>query len=305
MMSASKNHFPRFRFLDGKKWLYNPVLRKRFANRPEERVRLQFVDYLLSETDFSKNRIGFEAPVTLPQAKNTLRADLVLYDQTMNPFILIECKSEKIRLNQKTGEQIARYNRRLNASFIMITNGVEEIWYDLSGDTPKSTDSPLKPSSNTTKLLRSETYWVERGFISPKSNKDTGNLATAALQAFFGDTDSDPIQYLEFPASISPFIMNHYYRVSTADPDHKVAYTILDGNRGATMLTAAINRAGKNLGAFWINLDQMIAESAPIARLLTENGSKSVPLSGRFRENLQSCDKLFLNNIGKEILNLF
>jgi len=305
MMSASKNHFPCFRFLDGKKWLYNPVLRKRFANRPEERVRLQFVDYLLSETGFSKNRIGFEAPVTLPQAENTLRADLVLYDRTMNPFVLIECKSEKIRLNQNTGEQIARYNRRLNASFIMITNGVEEIWYDLSGDIPKSTDSPLKPSSNTTELLRSETYWVERGFISPKSNNHIGNLATAALQAFFGDTDSDPIQYLEFPPSISPLSMNHYYRVSTADPDHKVAYTTLDGNRGATMLTAAINRGGKNLGAVWINLDQMVSESAPNARLLTENGPKSVPLPDRFRENLQSCDKLFLNNIGKELLNLF
>lgn len=291
--------------MEGKKWLYNPVLRKRFANLPEERVRLQFVDYLLSETDINKNRIGFEAPVKLPQAENTLRADLVLYDRSMNPFVLIECKSEKIRLNQTTAEQIARYNRRLNASFIMITNGVEEIWYDLTGDKPKSTDSPLTPSGDTTELLRYEKYWTERGFISPESGSETKILATAALKEFFMESGPDPVQYLEFPPSISPFSMNHYYRVSAADQAHKVAYTFLDGNRGATMLCAAINREGKNRGALWINLDQLDSESTPEAQLLTENGPQSVPLPARFRKNLQNGDNFFLKNIGKELLNLF
>lgn len=304
-MSASKNHFPRFRFIDGTKWLYNPVLRKRFANRPEERIRLQFVDYLLTETDFRKNRIGFEAPVTLPQAENTLRADLVLYDRSMKPFVLIECKSEKIRLNQKTAEQIARYNRQLNASFIMITNGVEEIWYDLSGDHPKSTDSLLQPSDGAAPASRNAAYWIERGFISPKSNQKTRKLAYDVLQIFFAESDPDPVQYLEFPPSISPFIMNHYYRLSTVDPDHKVAYTLLDGNRGETLLATAINRAGKNLGAAWITLDQLNSESATEAQLLTETGPQSVPLPARFRENLQRGDNSFLKNIGKELLNLF
>jgi hypothetical protein len=85
MKSIAIHHFPLIIPQPGEKYLYNPVLKKRFKNRPEERVRLRWVEYLLHQTEWPKSRIGFEAPVSLPQEENTLRADLVLYNRDFSP----------------------------------------------------------------------------------------------------------------------------------------------------------------------------------------------------------------------------
>src|SRR6056297_3733025 len=135
MRSNTTGHFPQMRFSDGQKWLFNPILRKRFANRPEERVRLQYVEFLLRETAVTKNRIGFEALVKAYARDNSLRADLVIYDQQIAPMALIECKSGQIKLNEKTSEQAARYNLTLQANFMMITNGHSDFWYKKEGKT--------------------------------------------------------------------------------------------------------------------------------------------------------------------------
>ncbi|HMB41744.1 MAG TPA: type I restriction enzyme HsdR N-terminal domain-containing protein, partial [Balneolaceae bacterium] len=139
MKSASLYHFPQVIIEDGQKWLFNPVLKKRFKNRPEERVRLQWVDFLLNQTDWNKNRIGFETPVQLRREDRALRADLLLYSDDVAPYALIECKSDQIKLSDSTAVQAARYNSLLHAPYIILTNGREDLVYKVEDGTAKST----------------------------------------------------------------------------------------------------------------------------------------------------------------------
>src|SRR5690625_4991616 len=122
-----QHYYPEF-ILDGnQKWLFNPILKRRFKNLPEERIRLQWVDYLLENKLWQRSRIGFETPVKSADPESVLRADLVLYDQEFRPEILIECKAESIALTEATAEQAARYNRELGARKIILTNGYQQI----------------------------------------------------------------------------------------------------------------------------------------------------------------------------------
>ncbi len=40
----------------------------------------------------------------------------------------MECKAPKISINQKAFDQIARYNLELNATFLMVTNGLNHYY---------------------------------------------------------------------------------------------------------------------------------------------------------------------------------
>lgn len=305
MKSSSVTYFPQFRFTDTSKYLFNPVLKKRFSNRPEERVRLQFVDYLLTATGFSKNRIGFEAPIHLPDAEHTLRADLVLYNRLMKPFALIECKSAKISLTEKTGQQVANYNRQLEASYLMITNGIEEKWYHLGDAAPVPSDSPLNEYLLPAKPQRTENYWTERGFICPDSAKYTKALTRSVLEQIMISTQSPHIQYLDFPSTLAPFYLDHYYRITNLSTDTKIAFTPLDSGKGSTMLAAVVNRAGKNRGVLWISLDDLSTQKNVTAAVLSESGNQEIPVPTLFINKLKSRNEEFLKNIGEELLIFF
>ena len=49
--------------------------------------------------------------------------------------IIIECKAPSVKINQETFNQIARYNFKLDANLLMVTNGLEH--YYCSVDTYK------------------------------------------------------------------------------------------------------------------------------------------------------------------------
>ncbi|CAN5443271.1 hypothetical protein BH23BAC3_BH23BAC3_14840 [soil metagenome] len=305
MTTPAKRHFPQFRFRDGSKWLFNPVLKKRFANRPEERVRLRFVDYLLSETDFNKNRIGFEAPIKLPEAENTLRADLVLYNRSMKPFALIECKSENIKLTYKTAEQVTRYNRRLNAEYLMMTNGNEEIWYNIGEQITVLVKSPLDQNKIGSENAGSAAYWVDRGFISANSTEKTKRLALEILQPFRQESGSDRVQYLDLPSTLAPFPLGHYYHISTIEPECKMGISILDNGSDSTILCGVLNRAGKNQGIIWATLDNLAASSGEEATVISPSGRRTIELPATFSRELMNKDERFLKNLGGQLLLFF
>src|SRR6056297_1224511 len=215
MKSKTSGHYPLIRFSDGQKWLFNPILKKRFANRPEERVRLQYVEYLLRETAITKNRIGFEALVKAYSRDNSLRADLVIFDEKISPMALIECKSGRIKLDGKTAEQAARYNLTLQADYLMITNGLQDFWYKRHGQSVASINS--HPFDHNTAPPRSPEYWNDRGFMEESLSADIQKTASTFLDAVFGGSDKTTISYLNLPSDIAPIPLNHYYRIEQSE----------------------------------------------------------------------------------------
>ncbi|MFN9114199.1 MAG: type I restriction enzyme HsdR N-terminal domain-containing protein, partial [Bacteroidota bacterium] len=51
------------------------------------------------------------------------RFDLLIFDRTHQPWMLIECKSEQVSLKIETAEQLLRYHQVLRARYLVITNG--------------------------------------------------------------------------------------------------------------------------------------------------------------------------------------
>ncbi len=83
--------------------------------------------------------------VEIPLNVNGLfkRADIVVYTKSMKPWMIIECKSPSVALNQKVYDQAARYNLSLQVPYLLVTNGMKlfaaEI--DLAGKSVKTLKS--------------------------------------------------------------------------------------------------------------------------------------------------------------------
>lgn len=52
------------------------------------------------------------------------RYDVVVFQPNGKLFLLVECKSTDIVINQTTFDQIARYNMVLESEYLMVTNGL-------------------------------------------------------------------------------------------------------------------------------------------------------------------------------------
>ena len=98
-------------------------LRKRFvALTPEEWVRQNFVQFLISERDFPAALMGNE--VSLVQNGIKRRCDTIVADQYGNPLMIVEYKAPTIEITQKTFDQIVRYNMVLRAKYLTVSNGI-------------------------------------------------------------------------------------------------------------------------------------------------------------------------------------
>ena len=53
------------------------------------------------------------------------RCDTVVYDNTLQPLMIIEYKAPHIPLSQKVMDQVARYNMVLGASWLVLSNGLD------------------------------------------------------------------------------------------------------------------------------------------------------------------------------------
>jgi type I site-specific restriction endonuclease len=53
------------------------------------------------------------------------RCDTVLYDDYLQPLMIVEYKAPNIPVTQETFDQIARYNMSLNVPWLMVSNGLQ------------------------------------------------------------------------------------------------------------------------------------------------------------------------------------
>jgi hypothetical protein len=103
-------------------YVYDPIRRKKYILTPEELLRQLVLMYLLEVKKYQLNRIRVEMGITVNGRKK--RCDILVFDQNLQPWLLIECKSPKVALSQATFEQAAIYNMKLQVPFLAITNGL-------------------------------------------------------------------------------------------------------------------------------------------------------------------------------------
>jgi hypothetical protein len=266
MKSRTINTFPQFVFEGDEKLLFNPVLKKRLKNRPEERVRLRWVEYLLQGKHWPKARIGFETPVKLYQEPNTLRADLILHDRDLKPQILIECKAPSVALNEKAAAQAARYNMALNAELICLTNGLTDFWFKSDGSQVPEKEL-LFPESDKALHDPDEGWWIDRGFYSEAAEPNLNTRMKKILYHFWFEIEDWDTRYLDFQHTPGSNPISHYYRIAAFDSEQKLAVSFIGRPGHAPVLAAVLNRSGKNEGLLTINLPKLMKREPASAHL--------------------------------------
>ena len=109
----------------GKLSIFDTLRKKFLVLTPEEWVRQHLIDYLISHKRYPKSLFSLERGVRYNQIQK--RFDILVLDRIGEPFLLVECKAPEIKLNQKTAEQIAVYNKTIGARFLAISNGVQHL----------------------------------------------------------------------------------------------------------------------------------------------------------------------------------
>lgn len=112
----------RFKNSENKVAIFDEIRKKFVVLTPEEWVRQHVVQYLLLEKKYPKSLINVEKLVKVNGLNK--RYDIVVFQPNGEIFLLIECKAPEVAISQQTFDQIARYNLKLNAQYLMVTNGL-------------------------------------------------------------------------------------------------------------------------------------------------------------------------------------
>ena len=106
---------------DGRQ-IFDPIRKNWVRLTPEESVRQTIILYLTEEKKYPPGRIAVERQIKYNNLSK--RYDLVIYNKAGRPEILVECKSPRGSLNQKSLDQTQLYNEVLGAKFLWISNGI-------------------------------------------------------------------------------------------------------------------------------------------------------------------------------------
>ena len=124
--------------------VFDPVRRKYFLLNPEELVRQLLLRYLLTETGIPRSRMAVERKVKVGKLEK--RFDLLLFDHQGQPVMVIECKRATEALDQAVIDQAGRYNTTLKAPFLMVTNGLQHLVFQIDFTNGKFIRLPHFPS---------------------------------------------------------------------------------------------------------------------------------------------------------------
>ncbi len=121
-----KLNFKKYQFKikinENKQYVFDEIRKKNILLTPEEWVRQNCVQFLIHEKKYPRNLISVEKKLSVNSL--TKRYDIVTYNPYGKILLLVECKSPKVKITQKTFDQISRYNLVFKSQHLMITNGL-------------------------------------------------------------------------------------------------------------------------------------------------------------------------------------
>lgn len=108
--------------------VYDEIRSSWVAATPEEVVRQLWLKKMVSELGYPKELISVEKELkTFPHLATAAvpdrRVDIVCYDGSLKPLLLVECKAEP--LSMKAMEQALGYNLYVKAPYVALVNGQE------------------------------------------------------------------------------------------------------------------------------------------------------------------------------------
>lgn len=133
MIEFQQLNLPAYNFrirTDGdKKEIFDIVRKIYVALTPEEWVRQHFLNYLISDRMMPAGLIAVEKQIFVNRLSR--RCDIVVYDTSGKPQMIVECKSPNVKINQQVFDQAIHYNISLNIKYLLLTNGISHFCFKL------------------------------------------------------------------------------------------------------------------------------------------------------------------------------
>ena len=112
---------PKIKNEDNRQFIFDEIRKRWVILSPEEWVRQNFLQYLTQVKKYPASLIAVEKEIKLGELKK--RFDIVVYDKTTKPWMIIECKEMNVALDKKVLDQVLRYNITMQVPYLIITNG--------------------------------------------------------------------------------------------------------------------------------------------------------------------------------------
>ncbi len=129
-MQMPKLNFPayqfRFKSSENKVSIFDRIRKKFIVLTPEEWVRQHTVHYLIEDKKYPESLMNVEKLIKIHDLNK--RYDIIIYNPDGSILLIVECKSNTVKITQEVFDQIARYNLALNAQYLMITNGIHHYY---------------------------------------------------------------------------------------------------------------------------------------------------------------------------------
>ena len=120
---------------DGKRMILDFLRRKYVALTPEEWVRQHFVHYLIEHKGYPQMLMANE--VEFKVGDKRLRCDSVLYNNVLQPRMILEYKAPNVTLTQRVFDQISVYNLLLHVDYLVVSNGIHHYCCKMDYDLQK------------------------------------------------------------------------------------------------------------------------------------------------------------------------
>lgn len=108
---------------EGREFIFDQLRKKWILLTPEEWVRQNFVQYLLQVKKIPAALIAIEKEIQLGELRK--RFDILVYSKDHQPWLMVECKSMEVKLDNTVLEQLLRYNVSVPVSYLVVTNGTD------------------------------------------------------------------------------------------------------------------------------------------------------------------------------------
>ena len=100
------------------------IIRKKWIQlNAEGEVRQLLLHFLLLHCAIPKGLVAIEKQIKVGSLNK--RFDIIIYDSSQQPWMLIECKAPHVELNLQTWYQLLDYNQTIQAKYGLICNGLE------------------------------------------------------------------------------------------------------------------------------------------------------------------------------------
>lgn len=102
--------------------VFDTLRQKWVTLTPEEWVRQHFTSWMMKEFGYPASLMANEIGIEVNGTRK--RCDTVVFASDGHPRIIIEYKAPDVAVTQGVFDQIVRYNMRLHADYLIVSNGL-------------------------------------------------------------------------------------------------------------------------------------------------------------------------------------